>query len=134
MPIKQLTKAEEQIMHILWNIKRGFIHDILEELPSPKPAYTTVSTIVRKLIRKGFVDFKAYGKTHEYYPFIEKGIYSQFSLNKFIKGYFDGSFGDMVSFFAKENDLSVQEVIYYCLIKYQTLLLPWVYKELSISQ
>jgi len=108
--MKELTKAEEQIMQILWQIKKGFVKDIMEKIPEPKPAYNTVSTIVRILEQKGFVQHKAYGKSHEYFPVIEKSKYSKFFLNNFLSGYFSGSFERMVSFFAKENDLNINDV------------------------
>ncbi|MEP2771856.1 MAG: BlaI/MecI/CopY family transcriptional regulator [Fulvivirga sp.] len=108
--MKELTRAEEQIMQILWQIKKGFVRDIMDEMPEPKPAYNTVSTIVRILEQKGFVSHKAFGKSHEYFPVIEKAKYSKFFLNNFLSGYFSGSFEKMVSFFAKENDLNIEEV------------------------
>ncbi len=108
--MKELTKAEEEIMQILWRIKKGFIKDILEVLPDPKPAYNTVSTIVRILEKKGFVGYKAFGKTHEYFPLIAQDKYKRFTLNTMLKGYFNGSFQNLVSFFAKENNLSAAEI------------------------
>lgn len=108
--MKELTKAEEQIMQILWRIKKGFVKDIIEKLPEPKPAYNTVSTIVRILEQKGFVGHTAYGKTHQYHPIIEKDKYSKFYFNNFLSGYFNGSFERLVSFFAQENDLDVKDV------------------------
>lgn len=108
--MKELTKAEEQVMQILWQLKSGFVKDIIAQMPEPKPAYNTVSTIVRILEQKGFVDHKAYGKTYEYYPVVDKDHYSKFYLNNFISGYFGGSFERLVSFFAKENDLNVRDV------------------------
>lgn len=107
--MKELTKAEEQVMQILWQIKRGFVKDILAEMPDPKPAYNTVSTIVRILEKKGFVAYQAYGKTHEYYPLVAKKDYSHFFLKSFIGNYFGGSFSRLVSFFAKENDMDIQD-------------------------
>ena len=107
--MKELTKAEEQVMQILWRIKRGFVKDILAKMPDPKPAYNTVSTIVRILEKKGFVDYQAYGKTHEYYPLITKKDYSNFFLKGFIRNYFGGSFSQLVSFFAKENDMDIHD-------------------------
>jgi BlaI family transcriptional regulator, penicillinase repressor len=103
--LKELTKAEDQIMQILWDLKSCFVKDIIEQMPDPKPAYNTVSTIVRILETKGFVDHKAYGKTHEYFPLISKEKYTKFYLNNLLKGYFGGSFQNLVSFFAKENKL-----------------------------
>ena len=108
--IKELTKAEDQVMQILWKIQKGFVKDIIEEMPNPKPAYNTVSTIVRILETKGFVDHKAYGKTHEYFPMITKEKYTKFYLNNLIKGYFNGSFQNLVSFFAKENKMDAHEL------------------------
>lgn len=103
--LKELTKAEDQVMQILWQLGKGFVKDIVEVMPDPKPAYNTVSTIVRILETKGFINHKAYGKTHEYFPVITKEKYTQFYLNNMIKGYFNGSFQNLVSFFAKENKL-----------------------------
>ena len=108
--LKELTKAEDQVMQILWKIERGVVKDIMEEMPEPKPAYNTVSTIVRILETKGFVDHKAYGKTHEYFPTITKERYTKFYLNNLLKGYFDGSFQNLVSFFAKENKMDANEL------------------------
>jgi len=108
--IKELTKAEDQVMQILWTLQKAFVKDILEEMPNPKPAYNTVSTIVRILETKGFVSHKAYGKTHEYFPAISREKYTRFYLNNMIKGYFDGSFQNLVSFFAKENKLSANDL------------------------
>jgi BlaI family penicillinase repressor len=108
--LKELTKAEDQVMQILWKIERGVVKDIMEEMPEPKPAYNTVSTIVRILETKGFVDHKAYGKTHEYFPTITKDRYTKFYLNNLLKGYFDGSFQNLVSFFTKENKLDANEL------------------------
>ncbi len=108
--MKELTKAEEQIMQILWKLEQGFVKDILEHLPKPKPAYNTVSTIVRILEKKGFVSHRAYGKTHEYYPVLSKEEYTRKFLKRFVENYFSDSFQDMVSFFAKEKDISVSEL------------------------
>ncbi len=108
--MKELTKAEEQVMHILWDIRKGFIKDILARMSEPKPAYNTVSTIVRILETKGFVSHKAYGKTHEYFPVVEKGEYSNFYLKNFVGSYFGGSFQKMVSFFARKNDINSREL------------------------
>ncbi len=108
--MKQLTRAEEEIMQILWDIRKGFVKDIIARMPNPKPAYNTVSTIVRILEKKGFVGFTAYGKAHEYYPLIDKKEYSSFFLKTFLGNYFHGSFKQMVSFFARDNDLNVNDV------------------------
>ena len=108
--MKELTKAEEQIMQILWKIERGFVNDILAKLPEPKPAYNTVSTIVRILQKKGFVEHKAYGKTHEYFPMITKKEYTKGYLTGFVSNYFENSYQALASFFTKENKLSLEEM------------------------
>jgi BlaI family transcriptional regulator, penicillinase repressor len=108
--MKELTRAEEQIMMILWRIKKGFVKDILEYFDEPKPAYNTVSTIVRILQEKGFVNHRAYGRTHEYYPLISKKSYSKMQMGAFIKGYFSNSYEQMVSFFAREKEISIKEM------------------------
>jgi BlaI family penicillinase repressor len=108
--MKELTKAEEQVMQILWDLEKGFVKDILARMPEPKPAYNTVSTIVRILETKGFIAHNAYGKTYEYYPLIAKDDYSNFFLKNFVSNYFGGSFQKLVSFFARENDLNTREL------------------------
>jgi len=108
--IKELTKAEEQIMQILWDMEKGFVKDIVARMPDPKPAYNTVSTIVRILEKKGFVGYQAYGKTHQYYPVILKDQYRSFSLKLLMKSYFGGKIEKMVSFFAKENKMDASEL------------------------
>ena len=108
--MRDLTKAEEQVMQVLWKIKKGFVKDILEHFDDPKPAYNTVSTIVRILQEKGFVNHKAYGRTHEYYPIVTKSEYSKSHLSTFVNDYFSNSFEKMVSFFAKEKSISLQEM------------------------
>ena len=108
--MKELTKAEDQIMQVLWKLQKAFVKDIIEELPKPKPAYNTVSTIIRILETKGFVNHTAYGKTHEYFPIVSKEKYTKFYLNTMLTGYFNGSFKNLVSFFAQENKLSVADL------------------------
>lgn len=108
--MKELTKAEEQVMHILWDLEKGFVRDLIDKMPEPKPAYNTVSTIVRILERKGFVGYTAYGKSHEYYPIISKKEYTSKFLKGFMRNYFSSSYRQLVSFFAKEEDLSVEEM------------------------
>ncbi|TXD48076.1 BlaI/MecI/CopY family transcriptional regulator [Polaribacter sp. IC073] len=107
---KQLTKAEEQIMQVLWNLQEASVKEVIAELPAPKPAYNTVSTIIRILETKKFVDHKPVGRGFLYYPIIEKQTYSNQSLHKLMNGYFDGSFKSMVSFFVKENKMDVKEL------------------------
>ena len=108
--MKKLTKAEEQIMQVLWDIKNGFVKDILEQLPDPKPAYNTVSTIVRILEKKGFVSHKAFGKTHQYYPSVSRDEYKEVYLKTFVENYFSNSYQEMVSFFTQDKNLSVVEL------------------------
>jgi BlaI family penicillinase repressor len=108
--MRELTRAEEQVMQVLWKIKRGFVKDVLEHFNDPKPAYNTISTIIRILQDKGFVSHKAYGRTHEYYPVISRDEYSKSHLNSFVNNYFSNSFGKMVSFFAKEKEISMKEM------------------------
>ena len=109
-PMKELTKAEEQIMHVLWRLKKGFINDIIAELPEPKPAYSTVSTVVRVLEQKGFVAHNAYGHTHEYYPLTDKDTYTHAFLRNFTRNYFSNSFKSLASFFTHREDLSLSEL------------------------
>jgi BlaI family penicillinase repressor len=108
--MRDLTKAEEQIMHILWQKEEAFVKEIIEDLPDPKPAYSTVSTIVRILETKGFVSHKAYGPTHQYYPSVSKEEYSHFTMKKMVDNYFDGSLKKMVSFFSKKEKLDIREM------------------------
>lgn len=108
--MKELTRAEDQVMQILWSIEKGVVRDILDKIPEPKPAYNTVSTIVRILETKGFVGHKAYGKTHEYFPLVSKEKYTRFYLNNMIRGYFNGSFQNLVSFFARDNKLDAGDI------------------------
>lgn len=108
--MKELTRAEEQIMQILWELDKGFVKDIMERMPEPKPAYNTVSTIVRILEQKGFVDHNAYGKTHEYFPLISRKEYTHSFMSNFLSNYFKGSFQEMVSFFAKEDNMSIADL------------------------
>ena len=108
--MKELTKAEEQIMQVLWRLDKGFVKDVIDRLPDPKPAYNTVSTIVRILERKDFVAHNAYGKTHEYYPIVSRDDYKKRFLKSFIKRYFGNSFQEMVSFFASDRDITLGEM------------------------
>lgn len=107
--MKSLTKAEEEIMQVLWKINKGFVKEIIDELDNPKPAYNTVSTIVRILEKKGFVDHEAFGKSYRYFPIVSKSSYSNDSLKSLIQNYFGGSFEELVSFFVNKNDISMEE-------------------------
>ena len=106
----QLTKAEEQIMQILWRMGEGIVKDIRNSFPDPKPARNTVSTVVRILEKKGFIGHNAYGKIFVYYPLISKQEYSKGQLFGLMESYFNNSFPAMASFFARESDLSVKEL------------------------
>lgn len=108
--MKQLTKAEEEIMQALWQLKKANVKAVIEILPKPKPAYNTVSTIIRILESKGFVDYEKQGKGHLYFPIIDKASYSNQSINKLLDNYFQGSFKSMVSFFVKKNDIDLDDI------------------------
>ncbi|XRE42653.1 Transcriptional regulator, MecI family [Tenacibaculum discolor] len=107
---KQLTKAEEQIMQVLWRLNKASVKEVITELPEPKPAYNTVSTIIRILETKEFVGHEPKGRGYVYYTLVEKSEYSNESLHKLMNGYFGGSFKSMVSFFMKENKMDIQEL------------------------
>ncbi|GAB3896337.1 BlaI/MecI/CopY family transcriptional regulator [Larkinella knui] len=109
MQVRELTNAEEEIMKVLWKLEKGFVKDVLTELPEPKPAYNTVSTIIRILEKKGLVGYRAYGKTHEYYPLITEEAYKRFEMEQLMSGYFDNSLKKLVSFFVKDRNLSLKE-------------------------
>jgi BlaI family transcriptional regulator, penicillinase repressor len=109
MEIRELTRAEEEVMQVLWKLENAFVKDILEEFDDPKPAYNTVSTIVRILETKGFIDHKAYGKTHEYFPTVSKEEYKSFATNKLMEGYFENSVEEMFSFFVREKKIDLKE-------------------------
>ncbi|MFN8258409.1 MAG: BlaI/MecI/CopY family transcriptional regulator [Bacteroidales bacterium] len=108
--MKELTKAEEQIMQYLWKIEKGFLKDIVDQFADPKPAYTTVSTVIRVLVRKGFIRFNTYGKVHEYYPAISKDDYSKKFLKSWIGDFFNHSNKKFVSFFMQEENLDLTEL------------------------
>lgn len=108
--MKELTRAEEQVMQILWKIGKGYVTDLLEYFPSPKPAYNTVSTIVRILEKKGFVDHEHAGKSYIYFPIVTKTDYSRHSLSQLVKGYFSNSYKQMVSFFSDDDNLSLKDL------------------------
>ncbi|MGN6181207.1 MAG: BlaI/MecI/CopY family transcriptional regulator [Mucilaginibacter sp.] len=110
MPIKELTKAEEQIMQILWQLNEAIVKDILDKMPEPRPAYNTVSTVVRVLEGKGFVDHKAYGNSHVYFPLVSEAEYKKFTFDKMMKSYFNDSYKSLVSFIADEKKLGIKEL------------------------
>lgn len=107
--IKELTKAELQIMQLLWDKEKAFVNDLLELMPSPKPAYNTVSTITRILEKKGFVSHESYGNTHQYFPVIDKDTYLNSLMNGIMNSFFSGSVTNLVSFLSKKEKLSVDE-------------------------
>ncbi len=108
--MKELTKAEEQVMQYLWEIEKGFLKDIIEKFPIPKPAYTTVSTVVRVLVKKKNIGFNSYGKVNEYYPLISKEEYRKVFFKDVLKSFFNNSPKKFASFFTKDNDLSLTEL------------------------
>jgi len=107
--MKELTKAEEQVMQILWDIEKGFVKDLMEHFDKPRPAYNTVSTICRILEKKGFIDHKSYGNSHQYYPLLSRDEYTSIYLNNMVKNYFSNSLEQLVSFFSKQNKLDIRE-------------------------
>jgi len=109
MEIKELTKAEEQLMQVLWDLKKAFVKEVMEELPEPKPAYNTVSTVIRILETKGFVGHITFGKSHQYYPIISKEAYKSFATEKLLNGYFENSVESMFSFFVKKEKIDLAE-------------------------
>jgi BlaI family penicillinase repressor len=108
--IKELTKAEEQVMRILWQLKEGVVKDIVDQMPNPKPAYNTVSTVVRVLEGKGFIDHKAYGNSYVYFPTISEEDYKKFAFDKIVTNYFSNSYQSLVSFLVNEKKLDVNEL------------------------
>lgn len=108
--MKVLTKAEEQIMQAIWNLEKAFLRDIVEELPDPKPHQNTVATILKILVEKEFVGVHVFGRMHQYYPLVSKEAYSESTMKNLVKGYFEGSFTNAVSFMVKENNLSVEDL------------------------
>jgi BlaI family penicillinase repressor len=110
MNIKELTKAEEHVMQLLWQLKEAIVKEIIERMPEPKPAYNTVSTVVRVLEGKGFIDHKAYGNSHVYFPLISEAQYKRFTFDKMMSNYFSNSYKSLVSFIANEKKLDIQQL------------------------
>src|SRR6266496_54400 len=108
--MKTLTKAEEQVMQVLWKLEKAFLRDIVDAMPNPKPHQNTVATILKILMDKEFVDVTLLGRHHEYYPLIAKDEYSKRTMKQIVKGYFEGSFSNVVSFLVKENNISIEEL------------------------
>src|SRR5690606_38536301 len=108
--MEKLTNKEEEIMHILWKLNKAFVKDVLAEIKEGQPHYNTLSTIIRNLEEKGYVSYTAYGKTHQYFPIISKEAYKKRFMNTAIQNYFNNSYKNMVSFFAKEEKISIEEL------------------------
>lgn len=108
--MNKLTKAEEQVMQYLWRIQKGFLKDVLELFPEPKPHTNTISTILKILMEKGFVSHKTFGRQHEYFPLISKENYSGRSIKSLVKNYFEGSYTNAVSFLVEKNEISVEDL------------------------
>lgn len=109
METRQLTKAELEVMQILWQKEAAFVNEILDEMPEPRPAYNTVSTVVRVLEKKGVVGHRSFGKSHQYYPLIGKEEYTRTFMRGVMNNFFDNSFAQMFSFFCEKENLSVRE-------------------------
>ena len=122
--MKILTKAEEQIMQVIWKLDKAFLKEIIDELPLPKPHSNTVATIIKILTEKEFVGLKVFGRMHQYYPLVSKDAYSKSSMKSLVKSYFEGNFSNAVSFMVKENNLSIDDL---------ELLLKQLKKKGSIS-
>ncbi len=108
--MKTLTKAEEQIMQVLWKLGKAFLRQIVDAMPNPKPHQNTVATLLKILVEKEFVGVTVLGRHHEYFPLISKEEYSKKTMKQIVKGYFEGSFSNIVSFMVKENNISVEEL------------------------
>ena len=108
--MEKLTNKEEEIMRVLWELKQAFVKEVVAELPEPKPHYNTISTVIRNMEEKGFIGHNAFGKTHQYYPIVSKEAYKKTFMHKTIQHYFEDSYKNVVSFFAKEDKISVSEL------------------------
>ena len=108
--MRELTKAEEQVMLILWDMKEGLVKDVIDKMDAPKPAYNTVSTVIRVLEGKGFIDHKAIGNTYIYFPIITEEQYKHFAFDKVMNNYFENNYQSLVSFLVKEKNMDMQEL------------------------
>lgn len=108
--MEKLTNREEDIMHVLWELKKAFVKEVVDAMPSPKPHYNTVSTIIRKMEDKGFIKHKVFGNTHQYFPAIDKETYKKAFMKNTISNYFENSYKNVVSFLANEEKISVKEL------------------------
>ncbi len=107
---RSLTKAEEQIMQVIWKLEKAFLREIIEALPHPKPHNNTVATILKILVEKEFVGIHTFGRMHQYYPLVAKDAYSKSTLKTIVKSYFEGNYSNAVSFMVKENGLSIEDL------------------------
>ena len=108
--MKELTKAEEKVMHHIWAFKKSFLKDIVEAFPKPRPSYTTISTVIRVLVRKGFVDYNTYGKVHEYFPKVSHQVYCRKHVKRLINNHFEGSVVNFASFFTGDDEVDLGEL------------------------
>ena len=108
--MKVLTKAEEQVMQVLWKLEKGFLREIIDAMPAPKPHQNTVATLLKILVDKEFVSVTVLGRQHMYFPLVGKDEYSKRTMKQMVKGYFEGSFSNVVSFMVKENNISIEEL------------------------
>ena len=108
--MKALTKAEEQVMRIIWKLEKAFLKDVVDSFPEPKPAYTTISTVMRVLVKKKFIAYKTFGKVNEYYPLLSKENYFKAHIGGVIKNFFDGSAQKFASFFTENQNLDLSEL------------------------
>ena len=108
--MKVLTKAEEQVMQVLWKLEKGFLREIIDAMPAPKPHQNTVATLLKILVDKEFVSITVLGRQHLYSPLVGKDEYSKRTIKQMMKGYFEGSFSNVVSFMVKENNISIEEL------------------------
>lgn len=108
--METLTKAEEKVMQIVWKRKSGFVKDFIADMDAPKPSYNTVSTIIRILEKKGFIGHKPYGKTYEYYPLVSKFAYRKYVFSRLFTDYFEGSYGNVLSYLVNEEGLDPDEI------------------------
>jgi len=108
--MNELTKAEAQVMQYIWELEKSFLKEIVEAFPEPRPAYTTISTVIRVLVKKGYVNYKTYGKVHEYYPLVSRKAYFRKHVKSIINTHFDGSYVSFVSFFTGEDAVDLAEL------------------------
>ncbi len=108
--MNELTQHEERIMRIFWRMERALVREVLDQLPDPKPPYTTLASSIKLLEKKGYLDHKAYGTTNEFFPLVTQGDYSKKSINRMVNQFFEGSVGNFLSFMVKEKNISDKEI------------------------